>query len=275
MTDLFVAHVGVRLHVRVVGDGAPVVVLHGFTGSIETMHDISDALATTRRVVAVDLLGHGMSDAPVETAAYAMEAEASRLLAVLDHLRFATVDVVGFSMGGRVALSLGVAAPQRISSLVLIGARAGFTDGPERAARVGADAALANRVETVGVAAFVDEFYSQPMFASRCRLGQDALAADRQRRLQATPQGLAGSLRGAGAGAMAPLQHDLGGLTVPTLLVVGEEDDVRFHTAAAEIAALAPETSVAIVPGAGHAAHMENPAAVLDATKRFWGTLLR
>jgi len=98
---------------------------------------------------------------------------------------------------------------------------------------------------------------ASPLFASQVRLGTDALAAARAQRLENDPEGLAGSLRGAGAGSQPSYWHDLAGIDVPTLLVVGDEDP-RFRAIAMRMAAGLPLSTISVVPRAGHAAHLEN-----------------
>ncbi len=111
---------GVRLHVEEMGSGTPVVLLHGFTGSARAMARIAEGLSDTHRTLSVDLVGHGRSAAPRDAAAYSMEACVAQLAAVLDELELRAADWIGYSMGGRVALSFGVAHPERVRSALLV-----------------------------------------------------------------------------------------------------------------------------------------------------------
>ncbi len=266
---LRVGPVGSALHVEQRGAGRPVLLLHGFTGSTRTLDDVAEGLrAAARSTIAVDLLGHGESDAPREAAAYAMERCSASLVRVLDAAGAGRADVLGYSMGGRVALGLAVAHPERVRSLVLIGASAGIADPAERAARRSADDALADAIERDGVPRFVERWLAQPLFASQARLGPAFLAAARAQRLRNRAHGLAGSLRGMGTGAQPPLHSALGALAVPMLLVVGAED-AKFRAIAETLARCAPVARVAEISDAGHAAHLENPSAFLAETLRF------
>jgi 2-succinyl-6-hydroxy-2,4-cyclohexadiene-1-carboxylate synthase len=174
--------------------------------------------------------------------------------------------LAGYSMGGRIALHVALALPERIDRLVLIAASPGIEDAAERAERRAADLALAERIEAVGVAAFAEEWGSQPLFG-----GQDprVSAAAHADRLRNTPAGLAAALRGLGTGAMEPLWARLPELAAPVLLVAGELDGKFAGLAGRMAAAVGPNARVALVPGAGHAAHLEQPERFGDLVERF------
>jgi 2-succinyl-6-hydroxy-2,4-cyclohexadiene-1-carboxylate synthase len=259
---------GVNLHAVVEGDGPPVVLLHGFTGSAASMAGVAAGLREHHRVIRIDLVGHGESDAPRDGAAYRMESCVDQVAEIALALGARPAHFVGYSMGGRVALALCVWRPELAASAVLIGARAGIADEGERAARVRDDRSLADRIEREGIPSFVDHWMALPLFASQRRLGAEALAAARKERLANRAHGLALSLRGMGAGAQPPLGGHLGRVRAPVCLVVGEED-ARFRSIAEALARDLPRARVEIVPAAGHAAHLENPSAFLRIARRF------
>ena len=266
---LRVGPAGCALRVEQTGAGRPVLLLHGFTGSVRTLDGVAEGLrASGRSTIAVDLLGHGESEAPREVAAYAMERCSESLVRVLDATGTDRADVLGYSMGGRAALGLAVAQPERVRSLVLIGASAGLADPAERTARRQADDSLATAIERDGVPRFVERWLAEPLFASQTRLGPAFLDAARAQRLRNRAAGLAGSLRGMGTGAQPPLHAALGALAIPMLLVVGA-GDAKFRAIAEDLARRAPAARVAQIPDAGHAAHVENPSAFLGETLRF------
>jgi 2-succinyl-6-hydroxy-2,4-cyclohexadiene-1-carboxylate synthase len=140
---------------------------------------------------------------------------------------------------------------------VLLGASPGIADPAARAERLAADEALATSVEDDGVAAFLDRWLAGPLFATL-----PPERAGLPERLANTAEGLASALRLLGAGAQAPLWDRLAGLRCPTLLVAGAHD-AKFAALAAEMAAaIGPTARLALVPGAGHAVHLERPAVV-------------
>jgi len=260
--------VGLRVLRQGNPDGPPLVVLHGFTGCAETMGGVSEALAGGWWVHAFDLVGHGESDAPESGEWYSMERCVAQVLSAMDSLGLGRAHFLGYSMGARVALSLALAAPRRVSSLVLVGVSPGLEDATARAERVAADEALAARILDQGIEAFVDAWMALPLFASQARLGAEALEAARKQRLTCRPLGLANSLRGMGSGAMPPLSSRLGDLQAPALLVVGSED-AKFAALARAMVREIPGAEILEVADAGHAAHLEQPAAFGAGCRRF------
>jgi 2-succinyl-6-hydroxy-2,4-cyclohexadiene-1-carboxylate synthase len=237
------------------------VVLHGFTGSAAAMAPLTSRLPEP--VLALDLPGHGPGPVSNDPADYTMAAAVAGVVSATDHLeRFA---LVGYSMGGRVALHIALTHPDRVASLALIGARAGIDDPAERAERITADEALADMVESKGVEWFADYWADQPLFATqRTRLSADQQAKLQAQRLTCSPQGLALSLRGMGAGAAEPIGCRLPDLTMPTAMIVGA-DDTKFAAIAQQMAAAMPQATVSLIPDAGHAAHLEAPNATAAA----------
>lgn len=258
----------VRLRAIEEGQGEAVLVLHGFSGDAESMASVAEALRERHRVFRLELLGHGGSDAPAQAAAYAMSACVAQIRAVARALELTRPHLVGYSMGGRAALAAAVSAPGDFSSLVLVGATAGIADAALREQRIRADRALADRIEAGGIERFVEEWMALPLFASQARLGAGVLARARAQRLRNSPRGLAGSLRGLGAGAQTPLHERLATLVLPILLIVGEEDE-KFKRIAADLASTLPDARLAILPQAGHAAHLEAPDEFRSAVCRF------
>ncbi len=254
---------GIDLHFETrhaAASAEPVVVLHGFTGSLESMDGVARGLAPDRPVVSIDLVGHGRSAAPQDVAPYRMSACIAQLHALLDHLDVGACHWVGYSMGGRVALSFAAAHPERVASLALIGASPGLRDPAERAARVRADESLAARIVEGGLEAFVDSWMANPLFASQRRLGAAALAEARRQRLSNRAEALALSLRGMGTGAQPPLHDALPQLRCPVLLLSGVED-AKFTAIAREMCEQLPAGRAVQVARAGHACHLENPDA--------------
>ena len=110
---------GIDLNVEVVGSGPPILLLHGFTGSTLSWSQQLPVLAGRARAIAVDLIGHGRSDTPIERTRYEKNACVADLVAVLDHLSVSRSVVMGYSMGARVGLALAVTAPDRVAGLIV------------------------------------------------------------------------------------------------------------------------------------------------------------
>jgi 2-succinyl-6-hydroxy-2,4-cyclohexadiene-1-carboxylate synthase len=228
------------------------VLLHGFTQTRQSWRRVTNALGAGRyRALAPDLPGHGLAEQrrPVSFAACAAYVRA------LAPERFA---LCGYSMGGRIALHAALELGERVQRLVLVGASPGLADPAERERRRAADEALADRIEAIGVEAFAREWGALPLFAGQPERVAAAAHADR---LRNTAPGLAAALRGLGTGAMEPLWDRLGELAMPVTLVVGERDE-KFRAIAERMRDAIPDARVVVVPGAGHAAHLERPDAI-------------
>ena len=167
---------GLELAVDAGGSGAPLLLLHGFTGCAGSMAGVAADLAGSFRTLAVDLVGHGASSAPRARERYAMNDCVEQVRTLLDRLELERAHLLGYSMGGRVALAFAVSHPERVERMLLVGASAGLADPDERAKRIAADEALADRIEREGIEAFVDHWMALPLFASQKRLGEEALA---------------------------------------------------------------------------------------------------
>lgn len=270
MTQLRIAlRDGESLAIRCAGSGRPALLAHGFTGSAGAWGEgLLAALAVELRVIAVDLLGHGASSRPRDSCRYALPEQVADLCEVLDACGTREALWLGYSMGGRIALTAAHQCPERVCGLVLEGASPGLAQPAERAARVASDAALAERLERLGIEGFVDGWMAQPHFATQERIGPVRLAAERERRLRNDPRALAACLRGAGTGAQASLWERLGEIDIPTLLLVGD-DDGKFRELAGAMARALPRAVRQGIPGAGHATHLEHPEAFTRAVCRF------
>jgi 2-succinyl-6-hydroxy-2,4-cyclohexadiene-1-carboxylate synthase len=249
---------GLRYHLLMGGEGTVLVFLHGFTGSAANWEAHMEAMTAHHRVIAVDLPGHGETDSTPDPARYAIEQTAGDLLALLDALKIERAHLLGYSMGGRLALYFAVHHPQRLITLTLESASPGLAEAAERSARRIQDDALAGRIERDGVSAFVDEWERLPLFATQSRLPEAERARLREGRLRNNAVGLANSLRGMGTGTQPPLWDRLTALHVPTLLVCGALD-TKFVTIAQQMGALIPRAQLAVVPDAGHTVHLEQP----------------
>ncbi len=259
---------GVRLHVEVQGDGEPVLLLHGFSGCASTLRPLAEGLKgyTT---LGVDLLGHGRSEIPEDEPRHSMESAIAQLCSVLDHFDIQRTHIVGYSMGGRLALGFATTHPERVRSLTTIGASAGLPTQEEREERVANDATLANFIVSEGIESFAKRWTALPLFASQeILLSKEQRAALREQRLANDPLGLARSLRGMGTGAQPPLHGQLRRLTMPVLLVAGEAD-VKFRVIAEKLGAEISNSEVAVIPDAGHAVHIENPKALVNRVREF------
>lgn len=260
---------GLRLHVRIEGKGEPLLLLHGFTGSVEAWgEEIFQGLVQANQVVAVDLLGHGASDFSPDPQRYQVEEVLRDLGQVLDAVAVDRARWLGYSMGGRIALAGAILRPARVSALILESASPGLEGENERRARRRADEALAEGILRGGMEAFIDHWMGLPLFATQGKLPPQIRDASRERRLKNNPEALAACLRGLGIGAQPSFWEDLPQIQVPTFLLAGEEDK-KFTDIAGRMAEEIPQSSLRLVPKSGHAIHLENPFAWLAAVRTF------
>lgn len=248
----------VRLSYFVEGDGAPVTLLHGFTQSGRSWREVISRVGPGYRWIVPDLRGHGQTQTR-PGAPCTMEACTGDLLELWDHLGVARTHLAGYSMGGRLALHVAARHPERILSLLTIGAHAGLDESARDGRRRG-DEALAERIEKDGLESFVDYWGSLPLFAGLERRGPSFVAQVRAQRLENHVAGLACSLRGMGAGVMEPVWDELARLPVPCTFVAGQLDH-GYVASARRLATTVPAGRVEIVQRAGHSVHQERPDA--------------
>ena len=248
----------VRLSYFVTGEGPPVTLLHGFTQSGRSWRELISRTPEGWKWIVPDLRGHGGTQTP-RGAACSMDACTADLEALWDHLGVERTHLVGYSMGGRLALHVAARRPERVLSLLTIGAHAGLEEDA-RAGRRQGDEGLAERIERDGVEAFVNYWGSLPLFAGLERRGPAYVSEVRAERLQNHAAGLACSLRGMGAGVMEPLWDELAGATFPCTFVAGQLDH-GYVASARRLAATVRNGRAEVVLRAGHPVHQERPDA--------------
>lgn len=246
-----------RLAAQVAGpDDAPgVVFAHGFTQTGNSWKPIADEFVRSgHRCVLVDLPGHGESSH--------VRADL-RLMADMIASVATAGTFVGYSLGGRAMLHVALMYPHLVRRLAVIGANPGIADEAERALRRDSDEHLARRIEDIGVDTFLAEWMAQPLFGDLQPSAADV--ADRRRN---TVEGLAGSLRMAGTGSQGSLWARLRELNMPVLAMAGELD-TKFVALSRQLAEAVPRGTFVAIADAAHAAHLQQPAAVLDAVQRW------
>jgi 2-succinyl-6-hydroxy-2,4-cyclohexadiene-1-carboxylate synthase len=222
--------------------------VHGFSQHGDSWGELRSLVAGDHRWLTPDVRGATLAEATTE------------LTALWEREGVERTDLVGYSQGGRIALFVAANHPGRVRTLTTIGAHAGF-DGPRRAERTQADRALADRIEREGIDWFAAYWAALPLFAGLARRGPAFLAGLDAGRRRNDPALLAAQLRGMGAGATEPFWDRLWRIDAPALVMAGAEDE-RYVGLARRLAAALPRARVAIVPRAGHPAHLEQPGAV-------------
>jgi len=249
---------GVNYHYLDQGQGSPLVLLHGFTGSSASWEEFNNLITGHCRTIAIDLPGHGRTISPNQPQRYSIQAVSNDIVALLDTLKIGYSDLLGYSMGGRLALYLALDKPTQFRSLILESASPGLDSIDLRHKRVQKDGLLANRIEANGVPAFVERWQRLPLFESQNNLARERQEGQRRQRLNNTAVGLANSLRGMGTGQQPSLWSELLSLLVPTLLIAGSLD-LKYSDINRQMAQIMPDSKLKIISGAGHNVHLEMP----------------
>jgi 2-succinyl-6-hydroxy-2,4-cyclohexadiene-1-carboxylate synthase len=228
-----------------------VLLLHGFTNTGASWDPVVAALGESYRAVAPDIRGHGSASGARPVTLEAVVAD----VAAAPPERFT---LAGYSQGGRIAMHAALALGERVERLVLIGASPGIADPAERAARRAADEALAAGIERGSIEDFAARWAATPLLAGPPPAVRAAAHADR---LRSTPAGLAAALRGLGTGALPSLWGRLAELSMPVTVIAGERDE-KFRAIGERMALGIARAELVVVPGAGHAVHLEAPERV-------------
>lgn len=247
---------GVRYNVEQCGDGFPLVLLHGFTGAASTWKPFCPIWGQHSTLLMVDLIGHGETESPGDMARYDIKKAAMDLKELLDQLGIEKADFLGYSMGGRTAITFASLFPERVRKLVLESTTPGMVNYEDREARIQQDHKLADKIENEGLERFIDFWESIPLFKSQLNLPAEVREQIRSQRLRNDPVGLANSLRGMGTGVQPSWWDKLEVFGFETLLITGELDE-KFYRIATDMASRLPNPTHLTINGCGHAIHVE------------------
>ncbi len=243
---------------EITGSSDALLLLHGFTGSKDAWRRFLPSWSRDLQVITVDLPGHGKTDSPNDWARYSIEQTAADMIALLDALKVKQAHVLGYSMGGRLAITIASLYAERVQSLVLESCTPGLEGEEEREERKRQDQQQADFIIEHGIEAFVERWENISLFASQQQLPYSVREQMRQQRLQNNPLGLANSLRGMGTGMQPSWWSSLHRLYMPVLLLGGEYDE-KFLRILQRMEQQLPNAEFVQVSGAGHTIHVEQP----------------
>ncbi|MHC5373940.1 2-succinyl-6-hydroxy-2,4-cyclohexadiene-1-carboxylate synthase [Enterococcus sp. LJL120] len=234
-----------------------VVCLHGFTGTSATFNQ---SLKTADKVnfLTIDLIGHGSSAVYVHPYRYQLPTLIRDLEDLMKELAIPVYFLLGYSMGGRVALAWALTFPENKLGIILESTSPGLKTLPERIARKKSDRKLALRLQQFGIENFVDFWQELPLFASQKNLAPEIQAAVRQERLRQAPFGLAMSLLFMGTGSQASYWSALKKADLPILFLAGQLD-LKFSQIGLKMVQQAKNFAYQVIPAAGHCIHLEQP----------------
>jgi 2-succinyl-6-hydroxy-2,4-cyclohexadiene-1-carboxylate synthase len=255
------------LHYQLDGSSAkpPLVFLHGFLGSLDDWNFAVDHLSSNYYCLRVDLPGHGQSRL-ADPVHYSIPYTARLLVELLDRLKMPQVNLLGYSMGGRLALYLAVHYPDRFLKMILESASPGLENSREQKQRQEQDERLAQALEKKGLEPFLREWYNLPLFQNLSSL--PAFTEMFQRRLHNDPLDLARSLRQMGTGSQPSLWSRLPEVQLPVLILAGEKDQ-KFCDLAIQMCERNSQFRMSVVEGCGHTIHFENEKRFLQEVADF------
>jgi len=244
------------------------VFLHGFTGSSNDWSTIIPSIKKEFAAATIDLVGHGKSDSPEDVNYYTTESLVKQVYDVINHISKNKIILVGYSMGGRAALSLAVKYPEMIEALILESSTAGIKDEILKDERVKKDEELVNYIENHSIEEFVDHWMNLELFNTQRRFSNKKREQIRELKLRNSKTGLANTLKGFSTGKMIPLFDELKKVKARTLLISGELD-TKFTEINLEMLKLFPNAEHKIIKNAGHNTHLEEPKAFVEAVNHF------
>jgi 2-succinyl-6-hydroxy-2,4-cyclohexadiene-1-carboxylate synthase len=259
---------GVKYHIEEKGKGFPLLLFHGFTGDSLTWEPLYQHWSIHSRLIAIDIIGHGKSDSSPEMERYDLLSVVKDIKKILERMGVDKADILGYSMGGRLALSFAVLYPEFVRKLILESTSPGLESETERKNRRSQDEKLGKFILEQGIEKFVDYWENIPLFATQKGLPQAVQSAIREQRLTNCAIGLHNSLVGMGTGAQPSWWQHLHKLEADTLLLTGSLDE-KFCSIAEKMAAAIKKCEWLKVDGYGHAIHVENPDIFGTIVKRF------
>ncbi len=263
MNQRFLAINGIQLHVTEEGAGPPLLLLHGLSANAKMMEPEIVGLAHSFRVIAPDLRGHGRSDRP---AAYTLHDHVQDLLGLLDAIELERAAVLGVSMGSYVAQALTIAAPERVSALVLVVTKAGGTTS-STARYLAEHAAELQEMTPEQIRLWLGSRMFAPQTPAAVKQGFAAFMAEQERTgMTLNPQQLEAANRAMEGFDFRP---DLPQLNVPTLVISGRHDILNPPEAGEEVARLIPNARFEVMEDAGHLATLEQTPQFLELVEPF------
>ncbi len=242
--------------------------LHGFTGSSIDWMPIIPSLEKRFNYFLVDLVGHGKSDSPKDLIYYYTDSIINQLQEIISSLSAGNVILVGYSLGGRVALNYALKHGSKLRGLILESCSGGINDDTLREERIIQDEKLAAFIETNPIEKFIDYWRNIDLFNTQRRFSGERLAKIKEQKLENNRTGLANILRGFGTGRMEPTYNLINEIRVKTLLISGELDS-KFTDINNEMVKLFPNATHVNIKNAGHNTHLEEPQRFIKVVNEF------
>ena len=261
MIDFYIQTEGVNTN-------PPLLFLHGFMGSTKEWLEVIEKFSEKYYCLLVDLPGHGKTVTTDDTD-YTMPECAHQLIKTLrDRFTFESYNLIGYSMGGRLAYYLLLENPELFHSALIASATPGLKTSEDQTTRKQKDSLLANRLAMEPYEQFLDDWYAQPLFVSLA-VNEALLERTKKHKSENSPEALAKSLRYMGTGAMPSLWERLGEIKTKLHLIAGAKD-AKFKMINDDVVQGNPMITSEIVDNCGHAIHLEQPDSFCTIVKKFF-----
>lgn len=247
-----------------------VLFLHGFTGCAEDWFPVFEQLPDKYNYLALDIIGHGKSDAPGDSAKYNVESLVSQIKYVKDHLTQNKIFVHGYSMGGRLALNFAINHPDDVKGLILESTSAGIKNDEERKKRYEDDLKIVEYIETHTLEEFIESWQDMELFNTQRRFSNDKLKKIKKKKSSGSKIGYSNSLRGFSTGIMPPVHDKLKKIPFKVLLITGDLD-TKFTGINARLVKRFFKAKHKIVRNSGHNTHLEEPKRFMEIVTNYLG----
>ncbi len=245
-----------------------IIFLHGFTGSSEDWNDILPGIDDRFNKITVDLLGHGKSDSPNDPSLYSWELQVEQINKIINHFTEEKVILVGYSMGGRLALCYTYTYPERLFGLILESSSPGIKNKSQREKRIKDDEEFSKFISTHTTEEFIDIWTEKEIFTTQLRFSEAKRNEIKKNKIKNNRVGLSNSLYGFSTGKMPYLFNQFNNFNISTLLLTGELD-TKFTSLNKSIVKQFPFAEHRIIKNAGHTIHLEEPEKFIDAANSF------
>jgi len=244
--------------------------LHGFTGCAEDWFPVFEQIPDKYNCLALDIIGHGKSDAPGSSMHYSIDSIMSQIKYVKDHLTQNKIFLLGYSMGGRIALTYASMYPEDVKGLILEASSAGIKNDEERQKRYEEDLKLAEFIETHTMEEFIEMWHDQEIFNTQRRFSNEKLKKIKKKKASGSKTGYANILKGFSTGIMPPVHDKLKKIPLKVLLITGDLD-TKFTGINARLAKRFFKAKHKIVRNSGHNTHLEEPKRFIEIVLNYLG----
>lgn len=243
------------------------VMLHGFMGDSRSFNHLLESLSEFCNPVTIDLLGHGSTSAPMLSSRYGTFEQVEDIRIIFRELNLPPFFLLGYSMGGRLAIQTAIIHYQYLSGLILESTTFGIINDNDSTERIHKDEERATEIER-NYRDFVDKWNQAALFKSNSTHSEKRKQALMKIQKNQRPHGLANSLRGFGTGSMPSADIALRDLKIPVLILSGDKDE-KFTKIGNEMNQLIKNSKHIIIPNSSHRIHIDNPDSYLQSIKNF------